>query len=274
MNKHNQKGFIEIFALVALVVVVAAAGTILFINHKNTQTLQNFNPNNAPKFIQHDFIDLSRIYSISQFRSDVGHDYSDSFEHCASLKHYYQTQITAASSLYSQQHNGLAPKPDGKTDISIYAPVDGTIVAVDQEQEPIGEQLHIIPTSEPNYEIILFHVYPLSGIGKGSKITAGQKIAVISDEQSTDIAVQYQLSSPIVGQKTRLVSYFDVMPDSIFKAYQERGVTSRSELILSLAYRDAHPLQCSSQPGQNFIGNPQTKDHEFVDLSGYQAQFN
>lgn len=60
-----------------------------------------------PKFVTHNYIDLSRIEAVSKFRSGAGHDHSDSFESCRSMKHYFA---------YSQDD------PDPST-IEIYGPV-------------------------------------------------------------------------------------------------------------------------------------------------------
>ena len=69
-----------------------------------------------PMFVEINYIELDKIHSISKFRSAVGHDYSDAFEHCRSMKHYFE--------------------PRGDVDwstIKIFAPVTGTITRVDVE---------------------------------------------------------------------------------------------------------------------------------------------
>ena len=45
--------------------------------------------NGIPKFVTSDHIELSKIEKISKFRSGIGHDFSDNFESCRSMKHYY-----------------------------------------------------------------------------------------------------------------------------------------------------------------------------------------
>ena len=42
-----------------------------------------------PPFITASHIDLSDVASVSRFRSAAGHDFSDSFETCCSMKHYF-----------------------------------------------------------------------------------------------------------------------------------------------------------------------------------------
>src|SRR5262249_17234372 len=74
------------------------------------------------------------------------------------------------------------------------------------------------------------------------------------------------------------VSYFDVMPDAIFATYQARGLTSRADVIISRADRDAHPLQCGGkdQGGKDqkeAFAYPADYDpaSDYTHLSGYIA---
>jgi len=215
----------------------------------------------VPQFIQADFIDLDRIYSISKFRSGSGHDFSGNGEQCRSMKHYFNTQDTREKMMLFEQGRGIPPKPDGKHDINVYSPVDGKIVDIQTEQMPIGEQVYIRPASNSNYTVRLFHVYLLGDIKEGSKVSAGQKIGVISQYQNTDIAIMAG------GFGSNFVSYFDVMPDSVFAKYRERGVRSRDELIIAKEARDADPLKCN---GETFVRENNSNDsRDFIFLSGY-----
>lgn len=220
---------------------------------------------NLPRFIQADFIDLDRIYSISKFRSGAGHDFSSNGERCRSMKHYFNTQDTREKMLSYERNNGIPPKPDGINDINIYSPVDGEVIAVQREQMPIGEQVHIRSEDYPDYIVRLFHIFLDSGIKKGSKVGAGQKIGVISQYQNTDIAIS------LGAFRNNFVSYFDVLPESIFAKYRERGVESREELIISKEERDASPLQCN---GEQFAGEKNDSDpRHFIFLSGYKSSY-
>jgi hypothetical protein len=64
------------------------------------------------------------------------------------------------------------------------------------------------------------------------------------------------MSDIAVGVNTpggwKLVSYFDVLTDSLFQSYQAAGVSSRDSLIISKEARDADPLTCS---GETFTGS-------------------
>jgi hypothetical protein len=45
--------------------------------------------NGVPRFAESNCIELHKISRISKFRSGAGHDYSDDFETCRSMKHYF-----------------------------------------------------------------------------------------------------------------------------------------------------------------------------------------
>lgn len=226
--------------------------------------------NTVSQFIQADFIDLSKIYSISKFRSGEGHDFSGNGETCRSMKHYFTQQFDpATASIYTSIYPGHEvnfPAPDPATAVAIFSPVDGKITSVSEERTPIGMQVSIQPDSTPGVIIRLFHIYLLDGIGRGTKVKAGQQIGRIGKGQGTDIAIQ-------VGEfpwQQDFVSYFSVMPNSVFAAYLARGVQSRDELIITKEYSDAHPFQCDTNEqflhGANY---DQTQDD--VHLSGYVA---
>lgn len=233
--------------LLAVAVLVIAVVVVLVAFKLISGRRPSNNSTQISQFIQADFIDLSKIYSISKFRSGSGHDFSGSGETCRSMKHYFVPQMSDEGQRLRDQNNGLPPQPDGKTDIDIFSPVDGKITNIQKEQMPIGEQIYITPDNASNFTVRLFHIYKSDGMKKGVKVKAGQKIGVISQYSTTDIAVQSGGYS-----SGKYVSYFDVMPDSIFAKYQDRGVKNRSDLIISKEVRDAKPLECN---GESFAVN-------------------
>lgn len=243
--------------------------------------LQSFAENNLPKFVQADWIDLSRIGTISKFRSGVGHDFSDhnnpNGEHCRSMKHYFSPDGAGGKDAKQESLENLGdpqkkaslsgskePVPPTEPTIDIYSPVDGKISKIEQPGEgntPIGGEVQIRPGSHPEYQFRLGHVYP-KGIYEGQQIKAGHKIGVIGAHQSVDMV----LGISAIGDY-RLVSYFQVMPDIIFEKYKERfGVKDRSEFIISRKYRDAHPLKCV--PGsEEFVGGSSSDPDNIITLS-------
>lgn len=262
----------KITIAVPVVLVIGVGGYVL------THSGLGVNKNDLPKFVTANFIDLSKIYSISKFRSGAGHDFSGGGEICRSMKHYIKPQPDAAADLYMQQHQGFPAQPDGKTDIDIYAPFDGTITQIDEEVHPVGKQIYMIPDKASAFTVRLFHVYPVPGITAGvlgiggTHVKAGQKIGVIAAHSDTDISVQ-------IGNmpwNDSYVSVFDVMTDSVFSAYQSRGVTSKSDLIISKQYRDEHPLKCVGDKAGTFVVDPETnnldamgKGPDYFNLTGF-----
>lgn len=178
-----------------------------------------------PRFVETDYIELSKIYRISKFRSGIGHDYSDDFESCRSMKHYYQPQASVEWA-----------------DIKIYSPVDGVVSR--KFEEWAGTQVWIQSSAYPEFEFRIFHIDLDPAIDIDSIVSAGQQLGThIGSQTMSDIAVSVN--------RIRLVSYFDVMSDSLFQNYQLRGLTSRDELIISEAERDTDPLTCVGEEFTN-----------------------
>jgi hypothetical protein len=176
-----------------------------------------------PKFIKTDFTDLSKITRISKFRSGSGHDYSDDFEDCRSMKHYYSTDTTI-----EPMENILA---------NVYAPVSGRIVKLRKEKSDDGDQIWIKSDEYPAFVIAIFHVHTLESIKYMHKVSEGE---MLGDSYGSDIAVRVRTKDGI-----RLISYFEVMTDELFYQYQLRGITNRDTMIFSKEYRDANPIECS-----------------------------
>jgi hypothetical protein len=175
-----------------------------------------------PRFANADYIDLDKIHRISRFRSSVGHDYWDDFERCRSLKHYFEPKDTV----------------DWST-VEISSPVTGTIFR--KYDEWAGTQVHIKSDSFPAFYFIIFHINLSNPLNVGDKVQTRQKLGThIGSQTMSDIAVG--VSTP---SGWRLVSYFDVMTDSVFAGYHARGVASRSDAVISREARDADTLRCN-----------------------------
>jgi hypothetical protein len=174
------------------------------------------------KFIDYDYIELDKIERISKFRSGIGHDYHDDFETCRSMKHYYQPK------------SGI----DWST-VKIFSPVDGKVVRINEEWA--GTQVHIECAVAKNTTIIIFHIALLKPLSVGESLQAGQHIGYhIGSQTMSDIAV-----SCTIGNKWQLISYFDEISDSLFQRYVSKGISNRSECIISKEARDTDPLNCN-----------------------------
>ena len=251
-------------ALIGAGVIVLGFAGMFLLGPRPTST--DTDAAGLPQFIQADFIELDRIASISKFRSGSGHDFSSGDESCRSMKHYFNPPPSQADQAYRDTHEGLPPPPDGANDIVISSPVDGTVLNVEEEGSQFGRQIYIRPSEADEFTIRLFHIYPDEGLKKGSKVTAGQRIGVIGGGQTTDVAIMH---GGFLGPQ--FVSYFSVISDSVFAAYQARGITSRDDLIVTKEYRDAHPYQCNGEQfAEQYQSDPDYTDEVY--LSGFSRK--
>ncbi len=212
--------------LLAICWVVTAAG--------NGQTREagmssaetyDVNSNGIPRFVKSDYIELAKVARVSRFRSAAGHDYSDSFESCRSMKHYFQ--------------------PGNAVDwasVEIRLPVAGTVSRLEPERlARSGIQIRIKASAFPAFYFILFHVRTNGLVSAGDSVSAGELLGThIGTRSTSDIAVG--VATP---KGWKLLSYFDVMTDSLFATYQARGIGSRTNVIISKEARDKDPLTCN-----------------------------
>ena len=202
-----------------------------------------------PQFVDRSYLDLNKIDRISKFRSGMGHDYSDDFESCRSMKHYFNPNVEDYSS------------------IEIFSPVDGIVVSM---VESNGIRINIKSSEFPEYQFIIFHIDPLIDLELGDTVSAGEQIGYhINNSTISDIAVRrYVLHEGIF--KNQLLSYFEVMTDDYFNTnYLGSEINSKSDLIINLTERDANPLNCE---GEEFIGETHT-DGGYGSISNW-AQLN
>lgn len=180
--------------------------------------------NGIPQFVGVDYIELDKINRISMFRSGIGHDYSDDFESCRSMKHYFQPNSSV----------------DWPT-VQIFSPISGTVSKIYEEWA--GTQVQIKSEEYPAFFFIIFHVNLTNPLNVGDLVTVSQQLGThIGSQTTSDIAVG--VSTP---NGWKLVSYFDVMTDSVFQNYQARGLSSRDDAIISKEARDADALTCDGE---------------------------
>jgi len=197
-------------------------------NPEDTQDIWDIDKDGVPRFVGINYIELDKTYRISKFRSSVGHDYSDAFEHCRSMKHYFE------------------PRSDVDwSQIKIYSPVTGTITRV--EEEWAGTKIEIASDDYPAFRFSIFHISSSIQRKVNDKVVSGEQLGThIGSQTMSDISV-------IVNDPTRqgrMVSYFEVITDAVFNEYSNYGINAREEMIISKTMRDANPLSCS---GDTFI---------------------
>lgn len=229
--------------IISILILCCIAGFKFFFN-----PLMSFNPSDIPP-ITASPMNIHDIYAISQFRSNSGHDYSMQAwdgESCRSMKHYFNTNMNMDA-----QNMPIRSQPsDGHPNINIYAPFDGTITDNEQEQVPIGRQIHIASAQNPSYYVIIFHVDLLPSLHVGSKVTSGQQIGTVGPMDGIDIAYRANL----ITMKVVYLSIFDSMTPQAFAPFAALGYKP-NDFILTRAQADANGYQCN---GEQFTNAPQT----------------
>lgn len=127
------------------------------------------------------------------------------------------------------KHYYFVSKSNGSVDwstVQMFSPVSGTVSQIWEEEEWAGTQVRIKSEEYPAFFFNIFHVILTNPLNVGDLVTAGQQLGNQSGSlPGSDIAVGVYTPN---GWK--LISYFDVMTDSLFQDYQARGLSSRDEL--------------------------------------------
>ena len=249
--------------------------------------LESWADRDLPRFITASHIDISDVERISRFRSNAGHDYSDSFETCCSMKHYFRTinyyEMRFTQPIYSAVVGGVL-YVHGETGSNADA------WRVDYEQvtgmSPPGDyedlRMYIRPDEAPNIWILHHHVLPLeeirnkipvsSGANKmlgiarptmaGYRVSAGDLIAhglgEISVEKHLDgngVPSPCNAASirttwgdlPGCTTKRRFHSIFEFMTDEVFAQYRAVADVTRDDFMISAEERSANPLRCEGE---------------------------
>lgn len=177
-----------------------------------------------PRFVDTSYIALEDIGWVGKYRSTIGIDYSDDFEHCRAMKHYFYPLDEVAWDT-----------------IEIRSPVAGEVIAV--ENEMFGVRVQIRSSDYPDYDFLLFAVNLDSPLTPGAMLMEGEVLGThFGVETYPNIAVAVN-----VEDQLRLVSWFDVMSDTQFMDYTDRGaIMAREDVIITKEDRDADPLCCTN----------------------------
>jgi hypothetical protein len=183
----------------------------------------------VPLLAKADCIALDMIQSVSKFRSGEGHDYSDDFELCRSMKHYFVPADGVAGSA-----------------VALYSPVTGTIIGTTEEWEGpeswTGTAIGIRPTGNEAFYFVIYHVDPEQPLGVGDRVTAGQLLGTGLEDSGAVADIAFGVHTPY-GH--RLVSFYETISMAVYARYVGRGVRSRSDFVISEDERDADPLTCN-----------------------------
>jgi len=124
--------------------------------------------------------------------------------------------------------------------IKLFSPVKGKITK--DTLEWAGTQLEIASIDYPAFRFSIFHINTSVTRNIGDTIAAGELLGKhIGSQTMSDIAVM--VNDPT--HQGRLVSYFEVITDAVFKEFSNRGLKSREDMIIPKAVRDANPISCN-----------------------------
>ena len=225
--------------------------------------------------VDHYYLDPQNVAEISKFRSCAGHHYgydqmfidlglyeveTDPTETNRNMKHYFSPVESLRAS--------------GKDNVlELHAPFDGSIYRVTDEGHDSGyvnKQVWIQSSASPDIFAIVFHVnlldlfpdywndYPAEYWSyHGADDTDYERLTVSSGEvigyadlrgTISDIAILKKVSST----EYHYLSYFDdaVMTDQAFALYQQYGLNSRGDVIVSREFRNANPLPTDCWEGR------------------------
>ncbi len=185
-----------------------------------------------PHFITDDVVELDKIARVSKFRSGAGHDYSDDFETCRSMKHYFVAK----------------PEVD-RLSVKIFSPLDGVVIATTEEWFPgvgwKGTNIGIQSEAYPAFHVVIMHVDLITPLHVGDRVLSGQLLGTPPPYENVTLA------DTAVGVNTpngyKLISFFEVITQDVLKNYQARGLKSRQNAIITQAERDGDPLICQGE---------------------------
>jgi hypothetical protein len=218
-----------------------------------------------PELIESHVTDISMLEELSRFRSGAGHDFSYDPSFSYGGEYFGATDSTEPDSSMKHYFAPYAIHLGDFTTIPVYAPFDGVITRVteevnDDDSSIVNKRVEITSVDNSNYTAILFHlnldndypqilndwpaaVWPFHQVDDATYVTdsliAGDFMgyADMRTSHDFDIAVLYSVSST----EKYWVSYFDLMPETLFSTYSARNA-DRADLSISKASRTSTPV--------------------------------
>ena len=218
-----------------------------------------------PELIESHVTDIAMLEELSKFRSGAGHDFSYDASFTYAGEYFGATDATEPDSSMKHYLAPYAAYLGDSATVPIYAPFDGVITRVTEETNSanpsiVNKRIELTSVDNPDYMAVLFHidldndypqikndwpaaVWPAHQADDATYVTdtlsAGDFMgyADMRTGHDFDIAVLYSVNAT----EKYWVSYFDLMPDTLFTAYEERGA-SRGEMSISKASRLASPI--------------------------------
>ncbi|MHA1696957.1 MAG: hypothetical protein ACTSXT_02050 [Candidatus Helarchaeota archaeon] len=239
------------------VIIVSSIIFILFMTWFIPIIFDNLGP--TPRFVEEDWTELDKIYAIGKFHSTLGHGYPDDNSQYSD-KHYFIPLFNWGNS---------------SNKIKVFSPFEGRIVNIFWENHRFsdgtiqGHQIWIESVLHPSIIVKLFHInIEPTNLKIFQYVHAGQLLGYMDAREwcSTDIAVTR-------GFKT--ISWFEILSNSLFEKYKERGIISRELMIKTeQEAQESFAMGYSfslSDPGDYVLLKnttfPQIIDNNFINIS-------
>lgn len=190
----------------------------------------------VPLLVTNHYVPVDQVEQVSRFRSGAGHSFTDDFESCSSMKHYFR----------------FFPNLDW-TQVPVFSPFDGVVAMLSSEVletgQAAGKQIWIVSEQNPSYYVIIFHAGELPTVKVGDSVKAGVQVAFHTGNLTwSDMSLEV-----ITTTGVRNLPYMAALSPELFADFEARGATSPDDFILTTDYRAQNPLQCS---GETFVGPP------------------
>ncbi len=218
-----------------------------------------------PQLIQSHVTDIEKLEEISKFRSGAGHDFSYDPSFTYAGEYFGATDATEPASSMKHYLAPYAPHLGDAATVPIYAPFDSVITRVTEETNAgdptiVNKRIELTSVDYPDYMMVLFHinldddfpqikndwpaaVWPAHQADDATYVTdtlsAGDFMGYADMRTGHDFDIAMLFS--VTAAEKYWVSYFDLMPDTLFSAYSDRGAT-RNDLSISKATRVSNPV--------------------------------
>jgi hypothetical protein len=218
-----------------------------------------------PELFESHITNPNMIHEISKFRSGAGHDFSYDASFAYAGEYFGATDATEPDSSMKHYFAPYASTKGDQATVPVYAPLDGVITRVTEETHPddgalVNKRIELTSGDDSSYTVVLFHVnladrypqilndWPVEAWPAHQSddpsydtthVSAGDLLGYADMRLSYDfdVAVLQEVSST----EKYWVSLFDLMPDSLFTPYENRGAT-RAAMNLSKEQRLANPV--------------------------------
>lgn len=245
-----KRKILAVFGVLLLVLIA-----VIFFSIQSAQ-------NEPPPQILANFTNLDKIEKISKYRSCAGHVTvpQDEREMRRNMKHYFWVK----------------PEFNKASEVEIYSPYDGYVTDIRDEPE-LNLEGEIWIRAKSNlvflpplgvWQFSVQHIDVRKDLKRGSEVKAGELLgyAALSEKRGNSFDIVYgKMGIPTkkidnwTAPFADLDSVFNHMPDQVFSQYQQKGISTKEDLIISKEERDKN--LCEYQGQGPYFNNQFSEDN-------------